>query len=380
MHMANTSNPLNVAILMPLATQRGGGELMLAQFLKHSRRAPVRWLVIFFEEGPLVAEFQRLGADTCVVPTGRLRHIHCFAKAVLQIATLLRRHHVDLVFSWSAKPHLYGSLAALVARIPAAWYQLGYPSASHLTPIDRAATLFPARGVVTLSQASATAQAQLWPKRSVHMVYPSVELERFDPTRLPSPATLRQRLGLPETGPLIGMVGRLQRWKGMHVLIEAMPAVLAAHPDAHAVIIGGDHVTEPEYARELEHRTGEIGLRDRVHLVGFQRNVPEWMHAMDVIVHASNHEPFGIVVIEAMALGKAVVAGDSVGPREIITDGINGLLAPYGDADRLARQIARYLDDPAFACQVGQAARRRALDFTPEQYAETLFQTLRKLI
>ena len=97
----------------------------------------------------------------------------------------------------------------------------------------------------------------------------------------------------------------MQRWKGIHVLIEAMPIILKAHPDAHCVVVGGRHALEPDYPEFVQAKIGDLGLEAQVTLVGLQHNVPEWMQAMDVIVHASDHEPFGIVVIEAMALGTA---------------------------------------------------------------------------
>ena len=101
---------------------------------------------------------------------------------------------------------------------------------------------------------------------------------------------------------------------------------------------------------------------------------------MDVVVHASDNEPFGIVVIEAMALGKPLVAGSRGGPSEVITDGLNGLLAPFGDAPALATAVLRYLDDPAFAAACGARARARAADFTEERYAANLVQAIRDLI
>jgi glycosyltransferase involved in cell wall biosynthesis len=122
----------------------------------------------------------------------------------------------------------------------------------------------------------------------------------------------------------------------MHVLVDAAPALLAAHPDAHVVIVGGRHEMEARYEADLFAQIDRLGLKERVIMAGFQTNVPEWMQAMDIIVHASDNEPFGIVVIEAMALGKPVVAGNAAGPTEIITEGVDGILTPYGDAQRLA--------------------------------------------
>lgn len=371
---------MRVAILMPLSEKRGGGEGMLQQLMRHGRQLDVDWIVIFFKDGPLVAEFARLGVLTHVLKAGRLREVGRFIRAVVKINSIVANEEVDLLMSWSAKPHLYGSIAAKFAGIPSAWYQLGCPEGVHLSWIDRIATMLPARGVLTLSGAGLEAQARLWPMRPIHLAYPGVELSRFDPGEMESPRTARKRLDLPTEGPLIGMVGRLQRWKGMHVLVDAMPQILAAHPDAHGVIVGDRHELEPEYADALRSRISELGLDRRIFLVGYRDDIPTWMNAMDVIVHASDFEPFGIVVIEAMALGKPVVAGSEGGPAEIIDDQVDGLLAPYGDADRLSEQILRYLDNPEFMHTVGTAARRRALMFSPQRYANDVVNALREMV
>jgi len=162
------------------------------------------------------------------------------------------------------------------------------------------------------------------------------------------------------------------------VLVDAMAAVHAARPDVRAVVVGGPHETELRYPGELVAQVEALGLRDVVRFAGFQSNVPEWMQAMDVIVHASDREPFGIVVIEAMALGKPVVAGAAGGPAEIITDGVDGALVPFGDAAGLARAILRYLGDAAFAARAGSSARVRAAAFDDRTYAANVITALRE--
>lgn len=366
---------MKVLVIMPLAEQRGGGEMMLWDLLQQGRNAGVEWLVIFLQEGPMVEQVQSLGIDARVVKSGRLRHVHRFAAAVTKIATIARNERVDAIVSWMRICHLIGGLAALLAGLPSLWYQLEVPDSKDL--LLRIVTLIPARGVVTLSKAGQEAQRQIWPQRPTSLVYPGVALDRFEPSVLPSPTAARQKLGLPLHGPLIGIVGRLQRWKGMHTLVEAMPKVLHKHPDAHCVIVGGKHELEPDYLDYVKERISALKLEDQVILAGLQRNVPEWMQAMDVFVHASDNEPFGIVIIEAMALGKPVIAGDVGGPTEIITDGVNGLLTPYEDAEALANAILRYLDAPDFASRVGVAARERALDFSTQRYAQNFIETIR---
>ncbi len=369
---------MKIAIIMPLAEQRGGGELMVLHLMQQGQDLGVEWLVVFLSDGPMVQQVRALGAAAVVVDAGRLREVPRYLAAVGRIARLVRREKVDLIFGWMNQAQLYGSPAAKLAGVPAAWYQIGLP----LSPgwNDRMATRLPAAGILACSQAAADAQARLAPARPMRIVYPGVELERYEAGKLPSPIEAKQKLGLPLTGPLIGIVGRLQRWKGMHVLVEALPEILQAHPGAHGVVVGGDHAPEPEYPAYLRERISTLGLTDKVTLAGLQGNVPEWMQAMDVFVHASDHEPFGIVVIEAMALGKPVVAGNAAGPTEVITDGVNGLLTPYGDAPALAQAVLRYLDDPAFARQAGAAARVRALEFSTRRYAENCVLALQGLM
>jgi glycosyltransferase involved in cell wall biosynthesis len=121
------------------------------------------------------------------------------------------------------------------------------------------------------------------------------------------------------------------------------------------------------------------GLAPAVTFAGFQEDVPRWMQAMDIIVHAADREPFGIVVVEAMALGKPVVAGAAGGPAEVITPGVDGQLAPYADAAAIARCIGRFIDDTDFAARCGAAARRRAQDFSAQRFAAEVSHAVRGL-
>lgn len=369
---------MKIIIIMPVGEQRGGGEMMLIDLMQQGRNSGIEWLVIFLEDGLMVKQIQDLGIDVRVVPSGRLRQPHRFIATVAKIASLVRQEQASVVVGWMSKAHLYGSLASVLANRSSLWYQLGVPGNDNW--MDRIATILPGRGVVTLSKVGQEAQVRLWPQRPTPLVYPGVALERFDASIMPCPTEARHKLGLPLTGPLIGIVGRLQRWKGMHVLVEAMPKVLQHYPDAHCVIVGGKHDLEADYEDYLKQRIASLCLEKQVILSGIQRNVPEWVQAMDIFVHASNKEPFGIVIIEAMALGKPVIAGNAGGPTEIVTDGVNGLLTPYEDAEALAHAILRYLDNPDFARSAGVAAQKRAFEFSTQNYAQNFIKTVCDLV
>jgi glycosyltransferase involved in cell wall biosynthesis len=362
---------------MPLADQRGGAESALLQLVHHGRGLGFDWRIVFLEDGPMVAECRAAGTPAAVVRAGRLREIHRYARSVARLRGEFRRDRPDVVVGWMTKAQLYAGPAARLAGVPVVWCQLGMPSAR--SGLDRAATALPARGIVAVSQATARAQRALRPRRPVEVVHPGVDLERFDPGRLPSPSDTRARLGLPAEGGLVGIVARLQRWKGIHVLVEALPHVIRRHPNLHCVVVGGRHDLEPEYEPHLRRTVTELGLEERVIFAGRQRDVPPWFQAMDVVVHASDDEPFGLTIVEAMALGKPVVAAAGGGPLEIIRDSVDGLLVGPGDVRGLASAVTRLLGDAELAGRLGKAAQQRASEFSSRRYAVRFAEAVRDL-
>jgi glycosyltransferase involved in cell wall biosynthesis len=369
---------MKVGIIMPLADQRGGAELALLHLLRHWRNADAEWIVIFLEDGPMVAEVQSFGLEAYVVPAGRLRQAHRFISTVYQISTIAKQCKLDVLLGWMAKAHLYGSFAAKLSGIPALWYQHGVPSGTSWE--DNIATRLPAQGIFACSKTAIEAQNKLLPIRPNRIVYPCVDLEKFDALTLETPDQLKAKLNLPAHCRVIGIVGRLQRWKGMHVVIEAMPQILQQHSDVHCVIVGGEHSLEADYLPAVEAQIQTLGVAKQVTITGFQTNIPEWMQAIDIMVHASDNEPFGLVIIEAMALGKPLVASASGGPTEIVTPEVDGLLTPFGDSQALANAIGRYFEDPDLAQRLGKAAQVRAQDFSAQNYVRRCVTAIQEVL
>lgn len=354
-----------VLIVMPLADQRGGAELALLNLVRTG--GPIQWHVVFLEDGPMIQSVQAAGVQTTVIQAGRIRQPHRYLAAIFAISKLAKRIRARAILAWMSKAHIYGGPAAKLAGIPAVWFQHGLPHSG--SAIEKVATHIPAAGSLTCSQFVADAQKKMIPTMSVRVAHPGADLVRFSPESTGSVAECRHIAGLPLDCPLIGIFGRLQSWKGIHFLIEAMPKVIAKYPKAKAVIVGGEWYLEPDYERKLHERAQSLQLNDHVFFAGHQQNIPQWMQACDVLVHAADHEPFGMTVIEAMSLGKPVVAGAEGGPREVITDGVDGFLAPFGDTEKIAGSILRYLDDPKLAASFGQAARQRAQDFSVQRFS-----------
>jgi glycosyltransferase involved in cell wall biosynthesis len=368
---------LRVTVVMPVGTQRGGAEVMLQHLLTHRARARIEPTVAFLEDGPLVEWARGVPVAARVLPAGRLRDLRAYGGAVRAVARLARDADAQLVLGWMPKGHLYGGPAAAMARRPAGWLQAGRPSG--VAALDRAASAVPAAGVLTLSHGGDAAQRALRPRRQTHLVHPGVDTERFDARRLAGSRSLRARLGLPVHAPIFGSVGRFERWKGFHVILDAAARLRSAHPDVCCVLVGAPHPQDPGYAGELHARARRLGLDGQVVFAGHQDEPESWMQAMDVFVHASHNEPFGIVVIEAMALGKPVVATAEGGPTEVIVREEQGTLVPWADADALARAVARFLADEALRDRVGEAARRRAEAFSARTYATRMGDALAEL-
>ncbi len=150
-----------------------------------------------------------------------------------------------------------------------------------------------------------------------------------------------------------------------------LDAFAAAFPDGteQAVLVGSAMFGEDDYEAELRRQVERLGLVDRVRFAGFVEDVGSELDEADCVVHASViAEPFGQVVVEAMAAGRAVIASDLGGPREVVTDGVDGLLCPPDDPAALAERLVRLARDPELRAALGRAAVVRARATSPPSW------------
>lgn len=363
---------LSELIVMPSGIERGGAEEALLLYVGFRVGQGVRPHVLVLEPGSLENALVARHAIVTTISAGRLRDVFRWIATVKKIVTVARREKPKIILSWMTKAHLYGGVAGMITGIRAVYYQHGLPDGS---TTDRISQILPAVGALGCSDFVAREQ-QKKVRYPVKGVPGTFDASRFDSARRLSSLELKQQFGFDPDRPLIGMVGRLQRWKGMHVFAEAMKKVITIKPQCQGVIVGGSHELEPEYVDWLKNYIDQLGLSAKVVMVGRQPSIPEWMQAMDIFVHASHREPFGSVILEAMSLSKPVVATKPGGPEEIVQDSENGLLVPDNNPTAMAEAILRYLSDPDLAARCGNAARQRALMFTPDQYAQRVFGAL----
>jgi glycosyltransferase involved in cell wall biosynthesis len=179
---------------------------------------------------------------------------------------------------------------------------------------------------------------------------------------------------------VVGMVGRIAPWKGQDVFLRAFAQAFPGDA-VRAVIVGAPLFGEVEYADTLLALAAQLGIADRVEFRGFRADTAAEYRAMDVFVHASTKaEPFGLVVVEAMAAGLPVVAVDGGGPAETITHGHDGLLYPLGDVDALAAALVTLRDDGPLRARIGGHALERAADFGPARLAREVSDVYREAL
>ncbi len=194
-----------------------------------------------------------------------------------------------------------------------------------------------------------------------------------DPAALRPAAEVRADLGVPMDVPLIACVARLEAEKSIQTLIEAVGLLRDGGRDAWCVVAG-----EGDRRADLEKLLAARGLLHRFQLPGFRNDALSFIASADLFALPSRAEPFGLVLLEAMALGLPVVATAAGGPLEIVETGVTGLLVPPGDPAAMSAALGRLLADPAAAAAMGGAGRDRfAARYTRARMAAATAATYR---
>ena len=182
-----------------------------------------------------------------------------------------------------------------------------------------------------------------------------VDLSRFNTK--PHPAALRRELGLAEDTPLVGVVSRLTRLKGLEQFLEAAALLKEPFPEARFLIVGETNPADRNYLDVLKAKADGAGVGDRVIFTGLRSDVPEVLASLDVSVMPSLNEALSNVLLESMAAGAPTVATRVGGTPEALIDGRTGLLVEPGDPRAIADAVSRLLRDEVMAARLGHGAR-----------------------
>lgn len=277
-------------------------------------------------------------------------------KMVADLARLLRRENIDIIHLHMLQATLVGGLAAEFSRSTRVVVTKHYDEQStvHHPLVKKLDTVFTraADRIVAISEHVKNDMARLSiPIKRITVIHNGTDLMDYDErSQVPSLINLRA------TGRswIVGTVGSLTPRKGHRSLLQAVPLVLQTMPAVHFIIIG-----EGPEKEDLEALCRSLGIENNVTMLGFQENVPPLLRQLDLYVHPSKFEPFGIAILEAMASAKCVIATAVGGVQEIVADGETGFLIPSEDPVVMAQSIMNALKDADGLQICGQNGRRR---------------------
>jgi glycosyltransferase involved in cell wall biosynthesis len=190
------------------------------------------------------------------------------------------------------------------------------------------------------------------PAERVRLVWNGAPLDEFAPVAPQVARQARRDLGLPDDALVVGIVGRLNAQKGHRYLLDAAPRLFAASPAARLLVVG-----DGDLAPDLRRQAEGLGLAGRVVFAGHRTDIPAVLGAMDVFCISSTYEGTPLALFEAMAAGKAIVSTAVDGCREVLEDGVTGLLVPPQDPLALGEALARVATDATLRRSLAEAAR-----------------------
>jgi glycosyltransferase involved in cell wall biosynthesis len=314
-----------------------------------------------------MAQAITLGGGTAIVVSngGRKNHLHELARAgaahinlpvhsknpwvmwknISRIKHLIREHHVDIVHvrsrapAWSARSACKRTDAHFMTTCHAPyktenrwkrWYNGIMASGERVIAISAFVADYLRKNYHISDD-------------RIRLIHRSVAIEKFHPSMVTPDRMIKvaNEWRIPDGATIVLLVGRLTRWKGQHVLIDAIAKT--ENPDLFAILAGPDQ-GRSDYTNELNQHIRDCGLESRVRIVQNNNDLPAAYLMSHIVVSASiEPEGFGRVAIEGQAMGRLVIATDHGGSRETVIDGVTGWLVPPGDSDALADTINRIM-------------------------------------
>lgn len=371
--------PVRVIFVQGAAERAGAESVLLGRVMRLPDHG-VTPTVAFMSHGPFVHELASLGIDVHVVADtpARMRQPWAIPAQVRALAQLARDRSAHVMEGCGEKMSIWAGWASRIAGCGSV-HQLHDAAlrsmSSSLVQLTMAAT--PHDAVVTPSRWMAADFARRLHVRSL-VVPNGLMLDN-----LPSPAAqMRRDFGWPDDAQVITIAGRLQSWKGQDVFLRAAARIADAVPQARFLVIGGAlYGWDEQYARRLPRLAAQLGIAGRTAFTGHRDDALALMGASDIVCHCSTMpEPFGMVLIEAMAMGVPVVATEGGGPSEIIDDGRTGVLVAPGDVDEITRAVVGLLRDPGRRALIADNARQAARSrFSADRMARSMAEVYRSV-
>jgi glycosyltransferase involved in cell wall biosynthesis len=384
--------------------QLGGAETSLRELLSSIREAAPEWQLwlVLGEDGPMAEEARKIGVQVVIAPfpaalaslgdarTARFAILGRLLQAAgatirykMHLARIVESIHPHIIHTNGFKMHLLGAWTR-PRGTPLVWHIHDYVSARRLMSRFLYLSRKACSVAVVNSKSVAHDLRALLPSLPIAPIYNAIDLERFSPAGMK--LDLDALSGLTPAPPgiiRVGLVATFARWKGHKVFLRALSRLSSDIPIRGYVIGGPIYQTNGSQwsLQELREEVSQLGLSGKVGFTGFLHDTAPAMRSLDIVVHASTQpEPFGMVIIEAMASGTAVIASQAGGATELFKDGENALAHPPGDEAALSRQITRLAGDQELRQRMGKAGRLTAeQQYQGKRLAQELLAVYREI-
>lgn len=327
----------------------GGGQFSLLLLMRHLQRfEAVCWCGFAGSMSDAVRATGDIPLYITPMPPLRLRHGLSVCAALWRLRRAVQQQRIDLLHANGSRSMFYAGLVGFLTGVPVVWHVRIALADGYW---DRFLALW-ARRIVAIS-AAVRDRFAMGVHNKVQIVHNGVEVDSFARA---DPSYWREQWG---EGPIVGMVAQLIPWKRQEDFIDAMALVARSWPTARFVLVGDEPEGAGIYGAQLRARAASVGLADQLVFTGFCPDIAPVFAALDVAVLCSCDEPFGRVIIEAMAAGKPVVATRGGGVPEIVVEGETGFMVAVADVEALAQAVGNLLADPPMAQAMGRAGQER---------------------
>lgn len=357
-----------------------GAEVQLLSLMRYLVRLPgFEWSVVLFNEGRLAEELRKLPLSLIVIPEQTCSPISISCR----LAKTFRSIRPNVVHTHKYKDSFIGTLVAklvgvphvvrIVHGLPEPFKGLRNAKMVGYTAVDRFVTGWLVDRVVTVSSDIEKDLREMYGAHRVVCIHNGIDLEAVRVT-IPS-EVLRNTWQIAEDAVIIGTAGRLVPVKGHAILLEAMRILRASKHNVMLVLVGNGPLRS-----ELEANAKRLGLEKAVIFAGHQDRVYDFINMIDIFVLPSLHEGIPMVLLEALALKRPVVATKVGGIPEVIAHDLSGKLMHAGDADELAAALKELIENPDTAAALGLEGRRQVeREFSATIMAERMADLYRSL-
>jgi glycosyltransferase involved in cell wall biosynthesis len=306
-------------------------------------------------------EASRIHLMVIPLPSVRPWNVVAMIKSIRSCAQLCERANARLIYANGSRAAFYGGLAGHISRCPFIWHCRMTGRDIYLDPI-----ITQMSNVIIANSRATAARFKGNSATKVRVVYNGIDLRWLKSDDIQPPRLVK------EDWRVILVMARVSRWKRHDLALHAFERIAQVEPKAHLVCLGAKDHLDAGWWDQLQVMTSHSPFSERVHWIGQVEDIRPWLRSASLLLLTSDNEPFGRVLVEAMACGLPVVATRSGGVPEIVREGLDGMLVAPGSAHEISDHILKLFRDETLRNRISESGRKRAEEFSLETHVNRM--------